>query len=84
MELYCRSCKLNTTMKFDMHNINFICQMCDTFLIGSDGYEILEFDTDCDPQLFVTKDMFIYLNQNGFFKVLMKIYGERIRISTEE
>ena len=84
MELYCRSCKLNTTMEFDMHNHNFICQKCDTFLIGSYGYEILEFDTDGDPQLFVTKDMFIYLNQNGFFKVLMKIYGERIRISTEE
>ena len=83
-ELYCRKCKSDTTMKFDMHNTNYICQKCDMFLMGSNGYEIFECDTYDFPQLFVTKEIFIYLNQIKFFKVLMKIYIGRIRISTEE
>ena len=76
MKLYCRSCKFYTTMEYDIYTHNFICQKCDKLLIGSYGYEILEFD--------VTKDMFVYLHQNGYFKQLMKIYNNRIWISTGE
>ena len=84
MKLYCRSCKFYTTMEYDIYTHNFICQKCDKLLIGSHGYEIIEFDDAGDLELYVTKDMFIYLNQHGFFKFLMKIYDERIWISTEE
>ena len=76
MKLYCRSCKFYTTMEYDIYTHNFICQKCVKLLIGSYGYEILEFDD--------AGDMFIYLNQHGFFKQLMKIYKERIWISTGE
>ena len=44
--------------------------------------EILEFDDAGDLELYVTKDMFVYLHQNGYFKQLMKIYDNRIWIST--
>ena len=84
MNLYCRSCKFNTAMEYDAHTHNFICQKCDKLLIGGYGYEILEFDDAGDLELYDTKDMFIYLNQHGFFKFLTKIYDERIWISTEE
>ena len=36
------------------------------------GYEILEFNDAGDLELYVTKDMFVYLHQNGYFKQLMK------------
>ena len=55
-----------------------------SFLIGSYGYEILEFNDAGDLELYVTKDMFVYLHQNGYFKQLMKIYNNRIWISTED
>ena len=84
MNLYCKSCKFYTAMEYDAHTHNFICQSCDNLLIGRHGYEIFEFDDAGDLDLYVTKDMFINLNQNGFFKHLMKIYNERIWISTEE
>ena len=83
MNLYCKSCKFHTTMEYDSHYHNSICKSCDKLLIGRYGHEIFEFDAG-DPELYVTKDMFIYLNQHGFFKFLMKIYDERIWISTEE
>ena len=83
MNLYCKGCKFYTVMEYDSHCHNFICQTCDKLLIGRYGYEIFEFDDAGDIELYVTKDMFIYLNQHGFFKFLMKIY-ERIWISTEE
>ena len=44
MKLYCKYCKFYTTMEYDMYTHNFICQKCDKLLIGSYGYEILEFD----------------------------------------
>ena len=53
-------------------------------VVGCNGYEILEFNDAGDLELYVTKDMFIYLHQNGYFKKLMKIYNNRIWISTEE
>ena len=53
-------------------------------LVGCNGYEILEFNDAGDLELYVTKDMFVYLHQNGYFKQLMKIYNNRIWISTEE
>ena len=84
MKQYCKSCKIYTTMEYDICTHNFICQSCDKSLIGSYGYEILEFDDAGDLELYVTKDMFIYLNQYDFFKRLMKIYDGRIWISTEE
>ena len=84
MKLYCRYCKFYTTMECDPHSHNFICQMCDKSLVGCNGYEILEYNDAGDLELYVTKDMFIYLHQNGFFKHLMKIYNDRIRISTGE
>ena len=78
MILYCKSCKSYTVMEYDSHCHNFICQTCDKLLIGRYGYDA------GDIELYVTKDMFIYLNQHGFFKFLMKIYDDRIWISTEE
>ena len=84
MKLYCRSCKYNTGMEYDAHTHNFICQMCDKLLVGDYGYEILEFDDAGDMDLYVTPSMFIYLHQNGYFKQLMKIYNNRIWISTKE
>ena len=84
MKQYCLICKFYTTMKYDVHTHNFICQMCDKLLIGKNGHQILEFDDAGDLDLYVTKDMFIYLHQNGFFKHLMKIYNNRIWISTEQ
>ena len=84
MNLYCKSCKSHTMMKYDSNYHNFICQSCDKLLIGSYGHEIFEFDDAGDIELYVTRDMFIYLNQHGFFKYLMQIYDSRIWISTEE
>ena len=84
MNLYCKSCKFHTTMEYDSHCHNFICQSCNKLLIGIYGNEILEYDDAGDLDLYVTKDMFIYLNQHGFFKSLMRIYNGRIWISTEE
>ena len=80
MKLYCKSCKFHTIMEYDTHTHNFICQKCDKLIIGRHGYEILEFD----DAVYVTKDMFVYLHQNGYFKQLMKIYDNKIWISTEE
>ena len=84
MKQHCRSCKLYTPMEYDIHTHNFICQKCNKSLVGSYGYEIIEFNDAGDLELYVTKDMFIYLHQNGYFKHLMKIYSDRIWISTEE
>ena len=84
MKLYCRSCKFFTTMKYGIYTNNFISQKCYKLLIGSYGYEIFEFDDAGDLELYVTKDMFVYLHQNGYFKQLMEIYNNRIWISTGE
>ena len=67
-------------MEYDTYTHNFICQKCDKLLIGRYGYEIIEYD----DAVYVTKDMFVYLHQNGYFKQLMKIYNNKIWISTEE
>ena len=80
MKLYCKSCKFYSTMEYDTYTHNFICQKCDKLLIGRYGYEIIEYD----DAVYVTKDMFVYLHQNGYFKQLMKIYNNKIWISTEE
>ena len=80
MKLYCKSCKFYTTMEYDTYTHNFICQKCDKLLIGRYGYEIIKYD----DAVYVTKDMFVYLHQNGYFKQLMKIYDNKIWISTEE
>ena len=80
MKLYCRYCKFYTTMEYDTYTHNFICQKCDKLLIGRYGYEIIKYD----DAVYVTKDMFVYLHQNGYFKQLMKIYNNKIWISTEE
>ena len=84
MITYCKSCKFHTTMEYDPHCHNFICQSCGELLISRYGYEIFEYDDAGDIELYVTKDMFIYLNQHGFFKHLMKIYDDRIWISTDD
>ena len=80
MKLYCRYCKFYTKMEYDTYTHNFICPKCDKLLIGRYGYEIIEYD----DAVYVTKDMFVYLHQNGYFKQLMKIYDNKIWISTEE
>ena len=84
MNLYCKSCKFHTTMEYESHCHNFICDSCNKFLIGTHGHEIFEFDDAGDIELYITNDMFIYLNQQYLFKSLMKIYDGRIWISTEE
>ena len=84
MKLYCRYCKFYKTMEYNIYHHNFICQKCDNSIIGSYGYEIFEFDDAGDLELYVTKDMFIYLHQNGYFHKLMKIYNNRIWLSTEK
>ena len=71
-------------MEYDTDCHNFICLSCDKLLIGNYGYEIFEFDDAGDKELYVTKDMFIYLIQKGFLKSLMRIYKDRIWISTDE
>ena len=71
-------------MEYDSHCHNFICESCDKLLIGRYGYEILEFDDAGDIELYVTKDTFIYLIQQGFLKSLMRRYDDRIWISTEQ
>ena len=72
MKLYCKYCKFYTTMEYDIYSRNFICQKCYKLLVGCNGYEILEFNDAGDLELYVTKDMFVYLHQNGYFKQLMK------------
>ena len=84
MKLYCKNCKSYSTMIYDIHSKNFMCQRCDKWLIGKYGYDIFEFDDAGDLELYVTKDMFIYLHQTYHFKNLMKIYNNRIWISTED
>ena len=71
-------------MEYDPDCHNFICLSCDKLLIGAYGYKIFEFDDAGDKELFVTRDMFIYLIQKGFLKSLMRIYNDRIWISTDE
>ena len=53
MKQYCLICKFYTTMKYDVHTHNFICQMCDKLLIGKNGHKILEFDDAGDLDLYV-------------------------------
>ena len=84
MNLYCKSCKFYNAMEYEPTYHNFICKSCDKLLIGRHGYEIFEFDDAGDEELYVTKEMFIYLIHKGFLKSLMKIYKERIWISMEE
>ena len=83
MKLYCVTCKHRTEMDYDSECQNFICLYCDKLLIGKYGYEILEVD-DGNLNLYITKDMFIFLLQERYFKLLMKLYGGRIWISTDE
>ena len=70
MKLYCRSCKFYTTMEYDIYTHNFICQKCDKLLIGSYGYEILEFDDAGDLELYVTKDMFLISTPEWLFQAI--------------
>ena len=70
MKLYCRYCKFYTTMDYDIHSHNFICPKCYKLLVGCNGYEILEFNDAGDLELYVTKDMFIYLHQNGYYIII--------------
>ena len=84
MKPYCRSCERYTIMEYDTDTHNFICRMCDKLLVGVHGYEILEVDDAGDKELYVTPSMFVYLHQIGDFEQLMKIYNNRIWISTGE
>ena len=63
MKLYCRSCKFYTTMEYDIHTHNFICQMCDKLLVGDYGYEILEFDDAGDMEL--CHEGYVYLLESA-------------------
>ena len=84
VNLYCQNCKFYNEMDYDPHCHNFMCWSCERLIIGNGGYEIFEFDDAGDLELYVTKDMFIYLLQKGFMKTLMEIYKNRIWISKEE
>ena len=84
MILYCKSCKFRNEMEYDPDCHNFICLSCDKLLIGRHGYKIFDFNNGPDVKLYVTKDMFIYLIQEGFLKSLMRIYNNKIWISTDE
>ena len=77
MNLYCKSCKFHNAMEYDPLCHNFICQSCDKLLIRRHDYEIFEFNDAGDIELYVTKDAFIYLMQNGFIKSLMEIYKKK-------
>ena len=79
--IYCKNCKLETKMKCLPDYHNFICQSCNMLLLGSFGFKIVELYGDCGLELYVTKDVLIYLAQYDFFKSLMEIYEERIYIS---
>ena len=82
-KLDCKNCKLITKMKYLPGNHNFICQSCNIYLLGSFSYKIFELGTNWGLELYVTKDMFIYLVQYDFFNSLMEIYENRIFISTD-
>lgn len=84
MKLYCKTCKFHNEMEYEPHYHNFACLSCDRLLIGRLGYQIFEFNDAGDLDLYVTKDTFIYLMQNGFLKSLMDIYDNRIWISADE
>ena len=80
--LYCKNCKLETSMIYSPDYHNFICQSCKNLLLGPSGFKIVESFNEYGLVLYVTRDMFIYLAQYDFIKSLMEIYGERIYIST--
>ena len=65
-------------MESDSYHYNFICPKCDNSIIGRYWYEIYEFDDAGDLELYISKDMFIYLHRNGYYNKLMKIYNNRI------
>ena len=60
----CVICKSQTKRRYNVLIHNFICQKCGEALIGGFGYEILELELNGDRELYVTKDMFIYLNKH--------------------
>ena len=80
--MYCKNCKLETSVKCIPEYHNFICQSCKKFSLGLDGLKIIESPGYNGLELYVTRDMFIYLAQYDLFKSLMEIYEERIYIST--
>ena len=83
MILFCKSCKFNTTMEYDFHCHNFICQSCNKLLIGRYGHEILDLKRgDLKPD--IIKDMFIHLNLNGILKFLKKLSDWGIWISMKQ
>ena len=84
MNFYCKSCKFHIAMKYDPQCRNFICLSCDKLLIGRHGYEIFEFNDAGNEELYVTKEMFLYLIQKGFLKSLMDIYKDKIWISLDK
>ena len=60
-------------MEYDIHSPAILSvRKCYKLLVGCNGYEILEFDDAGDLELYITKDMFIYLHQNGYFKKLIE------------
>ena len=85
MKLYCRSCDSYTMMDYDAHTCNFICQHCNKLIVSDQGFNIIQIDNkDGDPELYITKTVLFDLMENGFLERLMKIYDERIYISSEE
>ena len=82
-KLLCKYCEIETSMKYIPEYCNFSCQLCKKHLLALDGYgyQIIEVNSRDGPVLFVTIDMFIYLAEYDFLKLLMEIYQERINIS---
>ena len=81
-KLYCDYCNLETRMKYIRENNNFICQSCKMLLLDIDEFKIVESFNSCSLELYVTKDMLIFLPKNDFLKSLMKIYEDKIYISS--
>ena len=80
-ELYCDYCDRETRMTRIPEINNFICQSCERLLLKMCDFKIVEsFDDDGDLELFVTKNMFIYLVSHDYLDSLMRIYEDRIYI----
>ena len=59
-KLYCKNCKLETSMIYTPDYHNFICQSCKNLLLGPSGFKIVESYNEYGLVLYVTRDMFLF------------------------
>ena len=80
-ELYCDYCDCKTKMTRIPEINNLICNSCKRLLLNMYGFDIIESnDEDGNLELYITKDMFIYLVSHDYLDSLMRIYEDRIYI----